>query len=58
MGNKAIAITVIILLAATGYLMATSEEAIDMGGEKHGAEATQAHEQTKEVKEAKPAEQK
>ena len=38
--------------------MAVSEEAIDMGGEKHGAEATQAHEQTKEVKEVKPTEQK
>jgi hypothetical protein len=61
MGNKAIAITVVILLIATGYLMAVSEEAIDMGGEKHGAEATQAHEQTKEVKEVKevkPTEQK
>lgn len=58
MGNKAIAITVVVLLIATGYLMAVSDEAIDMSGEKHGAEATQAHEHAKEAKEAKPAEQK
>ena len=60
MSNKAIAITVLILLAATGYLLAVSDEPIDMGGEKHGAEATQAHDQSKakETKESKPAEQK
>jgi hypothetical protein len=48
-------------LAATGYLLAVSDEPIDMGGEKHGAEATQAHDQSKEAKESKeskPAEQK
>ena len=39
MSNKAIAITVLILLAATGYLLAVSDEPIDMGGEKHGEQA-------------------
>lgn len=61
MSNKAIAITVLILLIATGYLLVVSDEPIDMGGEKHGAEATQAHDQSKEAKEtkeSKPAEQK
>ncbi len=61
MSNKAIAITVLILLLATGYLLVKSDEPIDMGGEKHGAEATQAHEpskESKETKEAKPVEQK
>ncbi|CAM3645669.1 hypothetical protein [Polynucleobacter antarcticus] len=60
MSNKAIAITVLILLLATGYLLYTSDSDIDMGGEKHGAEATQAQEPTKEksVESAKPDEKK
>lgn len=56
MSNKAIAITVLILLLATGYLLYTSDADIDMGGEKHGAEATQAHDTAKEP--AKPQENK
>ncbi len=44
MSNKAIAILVIVMLAATGYLLYTSDGDIDMGGEKHGAEAIHASE--------------
>jgi hypothetical protein len=39
MSNRSIAIMVLILVAATGYLLATGDGDIDMGGEKHGAEA-------------------
>jgi hypothetical protein len=55
MSNKAIAITIAVLLAATGYLLLKSDGDIDMGGEKHGAEATQAHDAKKD---AKPEEKK
>ncbi len=50
MSNKAIAITIAFLLAATGYLLFKSDGDIDMGGEKHGAEATQAHDAKKDAK--------
>jgi hypothetical protein len=49
MSNKAIAITVLILLIATGYLLAVSDEPIDMGGEKHGAEAVHIEEAKKDA---------
>ena len=49
MSNKAIAITVLILLVATGYLLAVSDEPIDMGGEKHGAEAAHMEEAKKDA---------
>ncbi len=39
MSNRAIAIMVLILVAVTGYLLVTGDGDIDMGGEKHGAEA-------------------
>jgi hypothetical protein len=39
MSNRAIAIMVLVLVAATGYLLVTGDGDIDMGGEKHGAEA-------------------
>ena len=39
MSNRAIAITVLILIIATGYLLVKGDGDIDMGGEKHGAEA-------------------
>lgn len=39
MSNKAIFITVAILIGAAGYLLFKSDGDIDMGGEKHGAEA-------------------
>ena len=39
MSNKAILVLVVIILAATGYLLFKSDAEIDMGGEKHGAEA-------------------
>ena len=44
MSNKAIAILVIVMLAATGHLLYKSDGDIDMGGEKHGAEAIHAPE--------------
>ncbi|MBU3599350.1 hypothetical protein ICN28_02330 [Polynucleobacter sp. 30F-ANTBAC] len=49
MSNRAIAITVLILIIATGYLLVKGDGDIDMGGEKHGAEALH-------VDEKKPAE--
>ena len=39
MSNRAIAIMVLVLVAATGYLLVTGDGDIDMGGEKHGADA-------------------
>jgi hypothetical protein len=39
MSNRAIAIMVLVLIAATGYLLVMGDGDIDMGGEKHGAEA-------------------
>lgn len=39
MSNRAIAIMVLVLVAATGYLLVTGDGDIDMGGEKHGSEA-------------------
>jgi hypothetical protein len=49
MSNRAIAITVLVLIIATGYLLVKGDGDIDMGGEKHGAEATH-------VEDKKPAE--
>jgi hypothetical protein len=50
MSNRSIAIMVLILVAATGYLLVTGDGDIDMGGEKHGAEAVHV-----EDKDKKPA---
>ena len=44
MSNRAIALMVLILVSATGYLLVTGDGDIDMGGEKHGAEAVHAEE--------------
>ena len=49
MSNRAIAITVLVLIIATGYLLVKGDGDIDMGGEKHGAEAVH-------VEDKKPAE--
>lgn len=39
MSNRAILILVIVMIAAAGYLLVKSDGNVDMGGEKHGAEA-------------------
>jgi len=51
MSNRAILILVIVMIAAAGYLLVKGDGDIDMGGEKHGAEA--AHMEDK--KDAAPA---
>jgi hypothetical protein len=49
MSNRAIAITVLILILATGYLLVMGDGDIDMGGEKHGAEAVHVEEKKAEA---------
>lgn len=39
MSNRSIIIMVLILIGATAYLLIKGDGDIDMGGEKHGAEA-------------------
>lgn len=39
MSNRAIIIMVLVLISATAYLLIKGDGDIDMGGEKHGAEA-------------------
>lgn len=53
MSNRAILITVVVMIAAAGYLLFKSDAEIDMGGEKHGAEA--AHMEEKKEAPAAPA---
>ena len=55
MSNRAIAITVLVLIVATGYLLVKGDGDIDMGGEKHGAEATHVEEAKKDAPAAAPA---
>ena len=55
MSNRAIAITVLVLIIATGYLLVKGDGDIDMGGEKHGAEAVHAPEPAKPADAAAPA---
>ena len=40
MSNRSIIIMVLVLIGATAYLLLKSDGNVDMGGEKHGAEAT------------------
>lgn len=44
MSNRAIFITIVVLILAAGYLLVKSDGNVDMGGEKHGAEATHVEE--------------
>ena len=39
MSNRAIIIMVLVLVGATAYLLIKGDGNVDMGGEKHGAEA-------------------
>lgn len=49
MSNRAILILVIVMIAAAGYLLVKSDGNVDMGGEKHGAEAAHMEEAKKEA---------
>jgi len=51
MGNRSLIITVLVLIGATAYLLIKGDGDIDMGGEKHGAEALH----IEEAKKAAPA---
>ena len=49
MSNRAILILVIVMIAAAGYLLVKSDGNVDMGGEKHGAEAAHMDDAKKEA---------
>lgn len=49
MSNRAILILVIVMIAAAGYLLVKSDGNVDMGGEKHGAEASHMEDAKKEA---------
>lgn len=56
MSNKAILILVVAMIAAAGYLLVKSDAEVDMGGEKHGAEAAHMEDAKKEAPAAPTAE--
>ena len=49
MSNRSIIIMVLVLIAATAYLLIKGDGDIDMGGEKHGAEAAHMEEAKKDA---------
>ena len=49
MSNRAIIIMVLVLISATAYLLIKGDGDIDMGGEKHGAEAIHVPEAKKDA---------
>jgi len=55
MSNRSIIIMVLVLVGATAYLLLKSDGNIDMGGEKHGAEATHVKEAKKDAPSTAPA---
>ena len=55
MSNRSIIIMVLVLISATAYLLLKGDGNIDMGGEKHGAEATHVEEAKKDASAAAPA---
>ena len=55
MSNRSIIIMVLVLVGATAYLLLKGDGDIDMGGEKHGAEAAHMEEAKKDVPVAPPA---
>lgn len=55
MSNRSIIIMVLVLIGATAYLLLKGDGDIDMGGEKHGAEATHVEEAKKDAPAAAPA---
>ncbi len=54
MSNRSIIIMVLVLVGATAYLLLKSDGNIDMGGEKHGAEAVHVEEAKKDAPAAAP----
>jgi hypothetical protein len=56
MSNKAILILVVAMIAAAGYLLVKSDAEVDMGGEKHGAEAAHMEDAKKDAPAAPTAE--
>jgi hypothetical protein len=55
MSNRSIIIMVLVLVGATAYLLLKGDGNIDMGGEKHGAEATHIEEAKKDAPAVAPA---
>ena len=55
MSNRSLIIMVLVLIGATAYLLLKGDGDIDMGGEKHGAEATHIEEAKKDAPAAAPA---
>jgi hypothetical protein len=49
MSNRSIIIMVLVLVGATAYLLLKGDGDIDMGGEKHGAEAAHMEEAKKDA---------
>jgi len=49
MSNRSIIIMVLVLISATAYLLIKGDGDIDMGGEKHGAEAAHIEEAKKDA---------
>ncbi|WP_353431718.1 hypothetical protein [Polynucleobacter sp. MWH-UH23A] len=54
MSNRSIIIMVLVLIGATAYLLMKGDGNIDMGGEKHGTEATHIEEAKKDAPAAAP----
>ncbi len=54
MSNRSIIIMVLVLIGATAYLLLKGDGDIDMGGEKHGAEALHVPEAKKDAPAAAP----
>jgi hypothetical protein len=54
MSNRSIIIMVLVLVGATAYLLLKGDGNIDMGGEKHGAEAAHIEEAKKDAPAAAP----
>ena len=55
MSNRSIIIMVLVLIGATAYLLLKGDGNIDMGGEKHGAEAVHIEEAKKDAASAPAA---
>jgi len=54
MSNRSIIIMVLVLVGATAYLLLKGDGNVDMGGEKHGAEAAHMEEAKKDAPAAAP----
>ncbi|OWS70938.1 hypothetical protein [Polynucleobacter campilacus] len=54
MSNRSLIIMVLVLVGATAYLLIKGDGDIDMGGEKHGAEAAHMEEAKKAAAPAAP----